>query len=441
NCMAWHARHVRTTPGEVRARIHFRRSDLLYRHPAPLRDPHAEARKRHASAKRLDPEQLVLEVPELPIRTPAGFVVGPTILDMLERRAWRWKDLPTATQEAARNALPKDQPTPSALVAWSARSLDSLWPKPGQSQRIPRPLDLVEGAAPMLDHPFLTALASGGAPTGQPPPSDAWLPVTKVSTCLISEYVYRVACGVFGDLETATQRIADAGAAAWEADLVRALQLWELVQAAPGGVLVEDLRVDALRPICSVSQEVERGIMREVCRWLGVDPDLELKRPRGRPRSRERNADQGEVIRVVLQPDGTVQGSFVMDFEGVAAGTELHQLTLHALVSVLGALRTRELDTDAALLEAWLDAAVPDWRERVLDNDSAPSNRSAHDPYDVLGVQPDATMEEVTAAFRTAMKAVHPDTSGGASAWLSRAVLEAYKAIRAARDAAARGEA
>jgi preprotein translocase subunit Sec63 len=113
----------------------------------------------------------------------------------------------------------------------------------------------------------------------------------------------------------------------------------------------------------------------------------------------------------------------------VAAGTALHELALPVLVSALGAMRTRALETDAA----WLDAAVPDWRKRVVDDDAtSASGNTPADPYEVLGVEPNASMAEVTAAFRRAMKAVHPNTSGGASAWLSRAVLEAYKTIRAA---------
>ena len=68
------------------------------------------------------------------------------------------------------------------------------------------------------------------------------------------------------------------------------------------------------------------------------------------------------------------------------------------------------------------------------DGQAAPGG-AAPDPYDVLGVAPQDDMAAVTAAYRKAMKAVHPDTSGGASAWLSRAVADAYKQIRAARTA------
>ena len=54
---------------------------------------------------------------------------------------------------------------------------------------------------------------------------------------------------------------AEAAAEAWRSDQARALQLWDLVRAAPGGVLLEDEAVRRLRPICSVSQEVERAVM------------------------------------------------------------------------------------------------------------------------------------------------------------------------------------
>lgn len=436
--MAWHARHVHRTPGEVRVQIRFRRTDLLYRHDRPLRDPYADAKRRAARAGE-NAGLFALEVPGLPISTTNGNVVGPTLLDMLDRRVWRVSDLPAPTQEALRARLGPDDPWPTSVAAWSARDLDTLWPAPGRTQRPPREPDDEDPREP--DHPFQAGLASGGRPLAEPPPSDEWMPITKLSTCLVGEYVYRLAAGVFGSVEDAYTQIAEAAAAAWTADRARALQLWDRIKAAPGAVLVEDRSVVALRPNCSVSQEVERGIMREACRWLGVDPDLDLGRPRGRPRSPDKNADQGDVIRVVLSSDGTVTGAFLVDFEGIRAGTELHALSLATIVSVLGALRLRKLQTDVELLEAWLDAAVAEWRERVVDEDVRSTSSSTPDPYEVLGVARDAAMDDVTRAFRTLMKAVHPDTSGGPSEWLSRAVIEAYKTIRVSRGGARAGDA
>jgi DnaJ domain len=173
-------------------------------------------------------------------------------------------------------------------------------------------------------------------------------------------------------------------------------------------------------------------VMSEVCQWLGIDPELPIKRPRGRPKGAE--ADEGQVLRVELQSDGSTRGVFIADFEDVNAGTEFHSLPLRVLVSTLGALRQQKLETDADLLEAWLDAAQPDWRERIAGNVDADDTRSASapDPYDVLGVERAAPMTEVTAAYKRAIKAVHPDVSG-ASAWLVRAVIDAYRQIRAER--------
>lgn len=431
--MASHSRHVLSTPGEVRVQIKFRREDLLHVHDGPLRDPHAAERRCRAAAEGWHPDLLVHEVPGLPLRTEDGNFIGPTILDMLVRGVWRVEDLPLPAQKtvrAAARAAGKARP-PREVIAWSVRDLDTLWPKPGEeSRRAPRDPD-EEGEGCEAEHPFVPGLVSGGTPHGTA--AGGWARVRKYSTCQIGEYIYRVASGMHGGLGGAYGRVAEAAAEAWRADQARALELWDLVRAAPGGVLLEDEVVRRLRPICSVSQEVERAVMREVCRWLGVDPDLALRRERGRPKGAGRTADQGEIIRLALQPDGTVRGAFIADYEGVREGTELHGVELHVLVAALGALRLAGLETDHALLEAWLDAALPDWRDRVAEggNDGA-SGGAAPDPYDVLGVTPHDDMAAVTAAYRRAMKAVHPDTSG-ASAWLSRAVADAYKQIRAAR--------
>ena len=432
--MASHSRHVLSLPGEVRSQVKFRREDLLLVHDRPLRDPLAAGKQRRAKAQGHDPRLLVVEVPCLPVRTENGNLVGPTLLDMLVRGPWRFEALPPAAQQAVIEAVRSAGKSrlPREVVAWSVRGLDTLWPAPGQEQRrTPRESD-DEDEERELDHPFLAALVSGGVSYGSAPAG--WLRVRKYSTCQVGEYTYRVAAGMHGGLGGAYARIADAAAEAWAADQARALALWELVQAAPDGVLLEDEAVRRLRPICSVSQEVERTVMREVCRWLGVDPDMALKRERGRPKGAgQTTADQGEVIRLTIQSDGIVRGAFIADYEGVPESTELHAVRLNVLVGVLGALRLAGLDTDHALLEAWLDAAVPDWRERMAEEGRAALGGAALDPYEVLGVTPGDDMAAITAAYRRAMKAVHPDASGGASAWLSRAVADAYKQIRAAR--------
>jgi len=83
-----------------------------------------------------------------------------------------------------------------------------------------------------------------------------------------------------------------------------------------------------------------------------------------------------------------VKDWFVTEYEGVASGTEFHEFGLRQLVAILGALRTRPLETDSTLLEAWLDAAFPDWRERAADTDAGGTDVDSMrpDPYEVLNL-------------------------------------------------------
>ncbi len=52
------------------------------------------------------------------------------------------------------------------------------------------------------------------------------------------------------------------------------------------------------------------------------------------------------------------------------------------------------------------------------------------DPYALLGVTPDASPDEVTAAYRAAAKRFHPDVAGPEAAALMAQVNAAYDAIR-----------
>jgi preprotein translocase subunit Sec63 len=71
------------------------------------------------------------------------------------------------------------------------------------------------------------------------------------------------------------------------------------------------------------------------------------------------------------------------------------------------------------------------------------------DPYTVLGLTPTATQAEITHAYRTQLRALHPDTRRRATAGLSEAsdadlqrVFAAYSRLRSAahRDDRARAE-
>ncbi len=88
----------------------------------------------------------------------------------------------------------------------------------------------------------------------------------------------------------------------------------------------------------------------------------------------------------------------------------------------LGEAETRRLlaeveaDPDSlALLETWLDRNRAGWREYFAET-AAPGEAGVIDEdrqaYEILGLQPGATADEIHAAHRRLMKGVHPDQGG-----------------------------
>jgi type IV secretory pathway TrbD component len=85
-------------------------------------------------------------------------------------------------------------------------------------------------------------------------------------------------------------------------------------------------------------------------------------------------------------------------------------------------------DPDGArLLEAYLDRRFAGWR-RTYDRDADTRARAAHpsgrmseeEAYEVLGLRPGATRDDITRSHRTVMKKWHPD-QGGTAALAARA--------------------
>lgn len=92
-----------------------------------------------------------------------------------------------------------------------------------------------------------------------------------------------------------------------------------------------------------------------------------------------------------------------------------------------------EIEGDAdsmSLLESWLDANRAGWREYFAQQaagDSSSHPQAGGDPtteaYAVLGLQPGASEDDIRAAHRDLMKAVHPDHGG--SSYLAAKINEA----------------
>ncbi len=91
-----------------------------------------------------------------------------------------------------------------------------------------------------------------------------------------------------------------------------------------------------------------------------------------------------------------------------------------------------EIDEESrALLMAYLDRRQPSWRDNVQDDAATGPDRSSwssgkmteEEAYQILGVHPGASAEDIGRAHRTLMKKLHPDQGG--STYLAARVNEA----------------
>ena len=119
----------------------------------------------------------------------------------------------------------------------------------------------------------------------------------------------------------------------------------------------------------------------------------------------ELDHDTGEM-------DGTV-------LTGRMKGARLSSLNEEELLSLY-----REICSDAdsvTLLVSFLDRYHPDWRERVdpdsfreQDGASGFDGMTRQEAYQILGVEPGASQQEIHEAWRRLIKGVHPDSGGSA---------------------------
>jgi hypothetical protein len=119
-------------------------------------------------------------------------------------------------------------------------------------------------------------------------------------------------------------------------------------------------------------------------------------------------------LRMTLDHDsGTMDGLVT---QGRLRGRRLGELAAADLLQLLAELRVADVDS-AALLEGYLDAVHSGWRQAQDSGPAAPpggSEMTREEAYRVLGLEPGATPEQITAAYRELMKRVHPDQGGSA---------------------------
>ena len=157
--------------------------------------------------------------------------------------------------------------------------------------------------------------------------------------------------------------------------------------------------------------------------WLSLWPANLIGRTRksaGKV-SRVRSA----FLEMELDHDSGAMRGFVL--AGRYEGKSLDAIGSPTLIGLLG-----EIDDDSRqLLMAYLDRREPGWREHAQQDPGARSGRDAtpsgkmteQEAYQILGLQPGATEEEIGRAHRSLMKKLHPDQGG--STYLAARVNQA----------------
>jgi DnaJ domain len=157
------------------------------------------------------------------------------------------------------------------------------------------------------------------------------------------------------------------------------------------------------------------------CALLGYWPGGGVfgRRRRGGQTSRVRSA----FLEMELDHDtGAMRGRILA---GRHEGASLDKIETTALVGMLA-----EIDEESrALLAAYLDRRAPGWREHAQGDAAAGQGGPPRGPmtqeeaYQILGLQPGASSEEIGRAHRALMKRLHPDQGG--STYLAARVNEA----------------
>jgi hypothetical protein len=119
---------------------------------------------------------------------------------------------------------------------------------------------------------------------------------------------------------------------------------------------------------------------------------------------------------------GAMQGTVL---QGAYAGTELDRLDLKTLAALVA-----EVDEESrALLLAYLDRRDAGWREHAQGDAASGRGRASsgkmteEEAYQILGLQPGASADDIGRAHRALMKKLHPDQGG--STYLAARVNEA----------------
>ncbi|WP_315986552.1 DnaJ domain-containing protein [Microvirga sp. Mcv34] len=127
---------------------------------------------------------------------------------------------------------------------------------------------------------------------------------------------------------------------------------------------------------------------------------------------------------------GAVEGTILV---GAFAGRRLSSLDPQSLGRLYDECSAHD-PQGVPLLEAYLDRRFAGWRENAHGDRDTRTRTHAHtgvmtkeEAYQILGLQPGASLDEIRKAHRTLMKKLHPDQGG--TAYLAARVNEAREVL------------
>lgn len=153
------------------------------------------------------------------------------------------------------------------------------------------------------------------------------------------------------------------------------------------------------------------------------------------------SAVETRFLRMTLDHgSGSMSGEVI---EGAYAGRQLDEMSLAELADLLNACSVHD-NQSAQVLEAYLDRAHPDWRERMKAAGAEPGGGSGsggrqgsgtapggqmsrEEAFEVLGLEPEANEEEIKAAYHRLMANLHPDHGG--STYLAAKINQARETL------------
>jgi DnaJ-domain-containing protein 1 len=138
----------------------------------------------------------------------------------------------------------------------------------------------------------------------------------------------------------------------------------------------------------------------------------------------QRSRVRSQFLDMTLDHDsGELNGQIVA---GPYAGRRLDEFDLAQLITMMAGFDAESIP----LLESYLDRRFPAWREDAQRDAAgrqgrAPSSgkMTAEEAYQILGLQPGASRDDIGRAHRALMKKLHPDQGG--STYLAARVNEA----------------